>query len=273
LRAAASAQEENVMNRSLSRHTFTLLLLLLPFAAVAAGAAQGGGVPPTYSNRYEIRFLDLHAAELLAWNQCSSQEPQESQERCRVTILQTSGEGDNPSRTYLEVEADAEVHKRIVEALAKADAAPRTRTFQLVMLLADSKPEGSAPKLPEGAQKALRDIRDLLPFKSYHVLDTAWLRTTRAAEGRLVGLRDQGYEVSLRFRNVGSVEGQSLYVDSFDVMEDPRIPIVDANGKGRPARRLIHTSFGLEVGETIVVGTSKLDGGEQGIVLLLTAVS
>ncbi|HYG62879.1 MAG TPA: hypothetical protein VEL74_09885, partial [Thermoanaerobaculia bacterium] len=150
------------MNRSLSRFTLTLLLLTLPLVVVPAGTAQDGGASPTYINRYEIRFLDLHAAELLAWNQCPTKE------RCKVTSLVSPGEQDKPSRTYLEVSADATVHERIVQALAKEDAAPRTRTFQVVLLLADSKPEGSAPRLPEGAQKALQDIRDLLPFKSYH---------------------------------------------------------------------------------------------------------
>ncbi|HYG62047.1 MAG TPA: hypothetical protein VEL74_05670, partial [Thermoanaerobaculia bacterium] len=61
-------------------------------------------------------------------------------------------------------------------------------------------------------------------------------------------------------------------VESFDVREDPE-NILAAEGKRRAPRRLIQTSFGLEVGETIVVGTSRLDGGEQGLVVLLTAVS
>lgn len=254
------------MNRSLPCFTLSVLLLMLPLAALPAGAAQDGGAPAAYGNRYEIRFLDLHAAELLAWSQCPNKE------RCRVMSLVTPGEQDKPSKTYVEVYADAAVHERIVQALAKEDAAPRTRTFQVVLLLADSKPEDPAPRLPAGAQKALQDIRDLLPFKSYHVLDTTWLRTTRTAEGRLLGLRDQGYNVSLRFRNVGSVEGKSLYVDGFDVREDPET-VRDAEGNRRAPRRLIQTSFGLEVGETIVVGTSRLDGGEQGLVVLLTAVS
>jgi hypothetical protein len=257
------------MNRSLIR-PLVLLLLALPLVAAAAGAAQDSGATPApdYTNRYEIRFLDTHAAELLAWNQCPARE------RCRVSSMTTSDDQGKNTRRYLEVRADAATHERIVRALAKEDAAPRTRTFQVSLLLADNKPEGEATRLPDSAQKALQDIRGFLPFKSYHVLDTAWLRTTDIAEGRLVGLRSQGYLVRLRARSVGDVEGKNLYVDAFQVREDPSSgPLVNADGKNRAPRTLIDTSFGMNVGETVVVGTSKLDDGEQALVILVTAVS
>jgi hypothetical protein len=256
------------MNRSLTR-PLVLLLLALPLAAGAAGAAQDSTPPPAsdYGNRYEIRFLDTHAAELLAWNQCPARE------RCRISSVAVSDDQGKNTKRYLDVRADAATHERIVRALAKEDAAPRTRTFQVSLLLADDKPEAAATRLPDGAQKALQDIRGFLPFKGYHVLDTAWLRTTDNAEGRLVGLRSQGYTVRLRARSVGDVEGKSLYVDAFQIREDGSGPIVTADGKNRGPRTLIDTGFGMNVGETVVVGTSKLDDGEQALVILVTAVS
>jgi hypothetical protein len=38
-------------------------------------------------------------------------------------------------------------------------------------------------------------------------------------------------------------------------------------------RRIIDTSFGMDVGETVVVGTSRLGGGDRAIIALLTAVA
>ena len=40
-----------------------------------------------------------------------------------------------------------------------------------------------------------------------------------------------------------------------------------------PARRIIDTSFSMDVGETVVVGTSRLGGGDRAIIALLTAVA
>src|SRR5262249_20178638 len=39
------------------------------------------------------------------------------------------------------------------------------------------------------------------------------------------------------------------------------------------ARRLIDSHFQMEIGETVVVGTSRIGGGERGLVVLLTAVA
>ena len=36
-------------------------------------------------------------------------------------------------------------------------------------------------------------------------------------------------------------------------------------------REILSTSFSIKVGETLVVGTSKLDGGDEALVVLLTA--
>jgi hypothetical protein len=40
-----------------------------------------------------------------------------------------------------------------------------------------------------------------------------------------------------------------------------------------PGRRIIDTSFSMDVGETVVVGTSRLGGGDKAIIALLTAVA
>jgi hypothetical protein len=38
------------------------------------------------------------------------------------------------------------------------------------------------------------------------------------------------------------------------------------------ARKLIESKFEMEIGETVVVGTSKIGGGDRGLVVLLTSV-
>jgi hypothetical protein len=42
---------------------------------------------------------------------------------------------------------------------------------------------------------------------------------------------------------------------------------------GRAARALLDTSFTMDVGETVVVGTSRLAGGDKALIALLTAVA
>lgn len=234
------------------------ILLLLLLAAHQAGAAQSGSAaaPDIHSVRYEIRFMDLHAAEVLAWDQC----PANLKDRCRVAVMALPG--DPARKAYLEVNADGSTHERIARALAQADSAPRTQVFQLILLAASNRPGAPSPELPPGAQKALADIRAFLPYKSYEPVDAVWLRTTRMADGRLVGRNGAEYAVRIRFQT-GGQEGKDIFVDLFDLREVPGVP--------KPPRDLISTSFSMKQGETIVVGTSKSLDGDEALVVLLTA--
>jgi hypothetical protein len=80
----------------------------------------------------------------------------------------------------------------------------------------------------------------------------------------------------MRFRITGNGD---LFVDFFNLGEEPGIPRAaseaskETQGRApRAPRDLISTSFSLKKGETIVVGTSKIDGTDEALVVLLTAV-
>lgn len=239
------------------------ILLMLLTASVASAAPRDETDPMHFhSVRYEIHYLDLHAAEVLAWEQC----PAAIKDRCRVSTSSTHG------AKSLEVNADSATHERIAQALAKVDSVPATQVFQAILLAASNRPGTAMPELPPGAQKALADIRGLLPFKSYEQLDGTLLRTTEMAEGHLVGREGRQYRISLRFEPAGVPGGNDLFIDQFRLREEASFPAAKAEDKmPRPQRDLISTSFGLKRGETIVVGTSKSDAGDEALVLLLTA--
>jgi len=245
-------------------------LLFLLLAAVAAptapAAAADPATPPAFRPvRYEIHFMDLHGAEVLAWDQC----PAALKERCQVTATSTQ----DPRVRYLDVTADSATHERIAHALVKADSAPHTQVFQVVLLAASNRAGGAAPELPPGAEKALADIRGLLPFKNYEQLDSALLRTTSTVEGHLVGRDGRSYKTWLRFRSVGGADSNEIFVDQFQLTEESSLPPAKSENKQRrDQRELIATSFNLKQGETIVVGTSKSIAGDEALVLLLTAV-
>jgi hypothetical protein len=241
-------------------------ILLLLLTVSAAGAAPREETDPMHFHtvRYEIHYLDLHAAEVLAWEQC----PAAIKDHCRVA---SSSIQDNRVR-LMDVVADAPTHERIAQALAKADTMPPTQVFQAILLAASNRPGAVLPELPPGAQKALADIRGLLPFKSYEQLDGTLLRTTESAEGNLVGREGRQYKIILRFKPTGAPGGGDLFVNVFRLREEMSFAEAKAaDQRPRNPRELISTSFGLKRGETIVVGTSKSDTGDEALVLLLTA--
>jgi hypothetical protein len=244
----------------------SLGLAALLLAPGPLGAAKQEETPASRTSvRYELRFLDLHAAEVLAWDQCGQKE------QCRVATLAVAN--DNNRRGYLEVLADSAVHEKIARALARADSGPRNQNLQILLLSAGMKPGAAAgPEIPENAQKALADLKKFLPFKSYQLVDAAWLSATegQVARGRLAGSGGAAYEVKLRFRTAGNAEAPSLFVDHFELAQEMVVQMKEGPHYG--SRDLIQTTFSLKEGETIVVGSSKADGADGALVVLLTAV-
>ena len=235
--------------------------------------------------------------------------------------------------------------------------------FSVSLVLGDM--SGAAPPsdtVPAAARKALLDMKDFLPYKSYRLLDVHWtlccgrapvtsrlrgpdgreyeLSLTTSVEMRPVTSRsgvDSKAKLAIRFvlsdprdrdadeahrreeqlqRNVLVSELQRQRSDTARQLQDARrkaqgrsevgaggAPDEDPNvrnlrtrlsdldirlaearqqaqSQGRRAdspkvsvhRVIMDASFRMEVGETVVVGTSRVQGGEKALIALLTAV-
>jgi len=251
------------MKSIIVRSLLLLALLPGPLAAKQAEKQPEPSAPPAQDGqtiRYELRSMDLHAAEVLAWDQCAQKE------RCRVASTDITG------HKFLEVRAEPAVQEKIARALAREDRQPRTHGFQILLLAASLKPGGGGTEVPANVQKALADLKGFLPYKGYEVLDTAWLSGTQERDmgARLVDHQGAGYQIELRFHDTGSAADRSLFVDGFRLKADPFKP--PGTPEMRPGGVLIDTSFGVKEGETIVVGTSKTTGSNEALVVLVTAV-
>ena len=197
-------------------------------------------------------------------------------------------------------------------------AQTRYNGFSVVLLLGDTQGTATGDGLPPaaGVRKALSDVKDFLPYKSYKTLDTQWLRS---GSTRLKGLDDQEYDVDVigdeiapnpfhpkegmlmvlfKLQEVGAAMnaseefGRSVLIADMEKQlatvqrrinegaSGPSVPELMAS-KDRlnrqirfaRARKLIDSKFEMAPGETVVVGTSKIGGGDKGLVVLLTAVA
>lgn len=236
-----------------------LALLLLLIASTDVRAEAGRNV---HNTSYRIGFLGSHAAEVLAWEQC----PEEARDDCAIATTTDDG------KLFLNVRAAAATQERIARALAEKDR-PVTQSFQITLLAAGDRQSAGGSEMAPAVRKAVDDLRELVPYEGYEVLDTLWLRGTPGnfMRGRLVGRNGVGHEVMLRFRVLGGPGSRDLFVDGFSLNEESaRIPVPDGGTRG--PRRVLDTSFNLMNGQTIVIGTSLLDGGEESLVVLMTAV-
>jgi len=203
--------------------------------------------------------------------------------------------------------------------------------YSVVLVLGDVQNASAGDNnVPPAARKALGDMKDFLPYKSYRLLDAQWILGSQRTVSRLRGANDQEYELTLRgvaiaggklsvnFRlaEPGPVVGVKPAADA-DSRAGRRAALEDAlraaeaeaerlrtsSGEKRGeaiaatrekiaaiqkeleqekslrdaaarvgGRSIIDTSFTMDVGETVVVGTSRV-AGDKALIALLTAVA
>jgi hypothetical protein len=206
----------------------------------------------------------------------------------------------------------------------KSASQPKLQGFSVVLLLGSQNAALVPTGIPAPAAKALADLKDFLPYKSYQLLDTEWL-ANGTTNTTVRGVNGKDYKLTLN-RTDDSVSGP-LSITAFQLRssgeQDVKTEALDADAEllsGRldqlrvdlararaastqeapqviglerqvedtaiklatlqrqrsassvAAREsVINTSLKMDVGETVVVGTSRLQG-DQALIVLLTAV-
>src|SRR5262249_37204762 len=129
--------------------------------------------------------------------------------------------------------------------------------YSLVLLLGETE---SAP-LPDGlsapARKALADIKDFLPFKSYRILDTQWSAGS-----------ESGAVVSGRLRGLSETQLFTFKLNASRLNQHFLLWKDEATGG---SSIILDATFTQHVGETVVVGTSKIQA-DKALIVLLTIV-
>lgn len=174
---------------------------------------------------------------------------------------------------------------------------PDTRLVQINLLAASKTGESDLSDLPANTRKAIEDIKDFLPFKGYRILDTSLVRALvptpdrggRPAKTFMTG--PDGSKLQVQLRMVAERGSSEIYVQNFEVSPDMLsrfrpVPVTPDQGAQRdtdaPAiapraelvdmGALISTSFTAHLGQTVVVGSSRLNGGDEALIVLFTAL-
>ncbi len=185
---------------------------------------------------------------------------------------------------------------------ASVAATPTVYGFNVALVLGDLQGSTKFDNMPEAAKKALADMRDFLPYKSYRLLDTQWIlccgstKVGAGISGRLrgvsqaLGTEEQEYPFNVTL--VG-VNGQQLSVrfvmtdgggskknttpkplpeltDGDMKREKELNKALDELRKSEPKASIIDSTFSMDIGETVVIGTSSLKG-DKALIALLTA--
>lgn len=146
--------------------------------------------------------------------------------------------------------------------------------FHIALIIAENEAAQAAPQsLPKGVEKALADIRDFLPYRSYRIIDSALLRANGSGEATLKGPNGDRYSARLSFED--PTGKGSFLIDQFALTRlqqpSPNAKPLARNVAPLPPEQPLVSSFRISRGETVVVGSSSLGAG-QALVVVLTAL-
>ncbi len=173
----------------------------------------------------------------------------------------------------------------------------RTQLFQVAMVVGttsatadldgDGQPDPASgtglDSLPRSVRQALVDLGEFIPYKRYMLLDTVLIRTARDGIATMKGPGGREFRVELKLFPSGGEGDPELIVHRFEVIDMTRTPVrrTEVGGPGgfkqseevapSTPKTIIATSFGMSIGETLVVGSSRLNGGDTALILLVTA--
>lgn len=233
----------------------TLALLSLTFVATLVGAAQDDA-QHNYGRNFVLNQVDPRVAEAWFWELC---EELANGATCFVAEV-APGED-----TMLAVRAPSGVHAAFARRLAERDTGRLTQEFQLLLVEASKDSEGMDQELPPHARAALQDVREFLPFSRFDLLDSGWIKSSGRGQVDLGGGATR-YEAHLVFDPKIELDGVVLAIQNLEVQ------VRYSTDSGERVRNLIRSSLTMKVGETAVVGTSKLNGGDKAVIVLLTAL-
>ena len=204
-----------------------------------------------------------------------------------------------PALAQADREAQAATSAReLAEAVTRL-AAERTQRFRVVLIVSSTMAEPPADNIPTDARKALEDMKAFLPFKSYRLFGTGEVDARRGepATLRITGGDSQTLDVTIarearplvytaevmRGKIQGNGNGPMRVTVIRPNTADSRLSLTfmlrDASdlSPSVPGGRAvfegpsINTLVTMDVGETIVVGTSRVKGS-RGLLALLTAL-
>jgi hypothetical protein len=219
-----------------------------------------------------------------------------------LTAEQAAGSGGGSAQGGTGRGAPAQPPRFVVPAPVDPKLGPQA--FSVVLVVGEMGNAQAIDNVPPAARKALNDMRDFLPYKSYRLLDTQWTLCCgrETIYNRLRGLDGEEYELRLNasVSQAGNPPAPTVNVQQFWLSEaggnpnelatlrqtveqrrlktsapDEELRALEAElaavSRRSSNRTVINTSFRMDVGETVVVGTSRIKG-DKALIALLTAV-
>lgn len=238
-----------------------ILAALILGAALAPLQAQEAKAPKLKNEMVRLKYLSAGQVE-------------------RLIRPYMTGEGftaaDPRGEKLLVIHDYPEFVDKIMAVIKEIDVKPADIMFTAQLVIGSSAP---ADKSDESLQNdpVIKELKGFLPYRSFNLLDANLIRTIDNERAQMT--LGKSAEFILELRPKYTKDGESEYIQTelrLTVLKKAG-PVTNIDGisitpPGEPkAQHLIQTELTIKSGDKTVVGVSKLDGGDKGLILILSA--
>jgi hypothetical protein len=233
------------------------LVLILSFVLLGAGLGQESK-PKMRQEIVKLKYIDKE--DIL---------------NVLYTFLSREGRiSPSPSSGLLTISDYPENVEKVLAVIRELDVKPADIQFniQLVLASAESDPGKSADLGVENDDPLVKQLRSLLNFKFFYPLDSAFIRALDREESEVTMGEKAELRLQLRPKYIREEKDELIQVETRLYKIVPMVYAPGATETKNPysSLNLLTSNFTMKSGEKTVVGVSKLDGGDKGLILIIT---
>ncbi len=153
--------------------------------------------------------------------------------------------------------------EKILAAIRELDVKPADVLFTVQLVLGSETDVQTDAELQN--DPIIKELRKLLRYKGYTLLDSTLVRVINRENASVVLGPKAEFEFALRPDVAGDAKAPVIKTEV-------RLRQIAWPGSEKPVPRpLIESSLNIKSGDRTIVGVSKLDGGDKGLILIISA--
>jgi len=172
----------------------------------------------------------------------------------------------SPSSGLLTISDYPENVEKILAVIRELDVKPADIQFTIQLILASTgeEPGKSADRIMD--DPLIQELRSLLSFKFFYPLDSSFIRALDREESEITMGERAELRLQLRPKHIREEKEDLIQVEArlYKI-----VPVNYAPGAFSSVA-LLTSNFTMKSGDKTVVGVSKLDGGDKGLILIIT---
>lgn len=229
---------------------FALVVIAPVFAEDAAQEAKPSTKPPLKTELVRLKYL--HGSMMMGLIN---------------TYLSRDGRvSPVPDSKILVISDYPENIERVLQAIRQIDVKPADLQFTVQLVLGSEEAEKGDEAMPN--DPIIKELRSLLKYKSYSLLDTSLMRAMDNSDSEVRMGEKAEFEFWIKPKVIKD-EKASL------IQMEVRLRRIDVAGsyQGKVeylTTDLIGTTLNIKPGDKTVVGVSKLDGSGKGLILIIS---